>query len=54
MLAREESLHDHEDRHAITFTSRIGLLYEDAKELEEKALERQRPRVDDRRPEGMS
>lgn len=41
-LAQEESASDHEDRHAIALTVRLGLLYEDSCELEEKALERRR------------
>lgn len=41
-LAQQESLNDHEDRHAMALTVRLGLLHEDSCELEEKALERRK------------
>lgn len=41
-LAQQESSSDYEDRHAIAFTVRLGLLYEDSTDLEEKALERRK------------
>lgn len=41
-LAQQESVADHEDRNAIAFTVRLGLLFEDSVELEERALERRK------------
>lgn len=38
-LAQEESHADHLDRHMVAFLVRLGLLHEDAVELEESALE---------------
>lgn len=39
-LAQQESTRDHEDRQVVAFLVRIGLLHEDAIDLEERALER--------------
>jgi hypothetical protein len=39
-LSKQESTADPDDRQTIAMTVRLGLLYEDAIELEEKALER--------------
>src|SRR3954454_13553892 len=41
-LAQEEAHADHEDRYTIALLMRLGLLLEDAIELEEKALERRK------------
>lgn len=50
-LAQQESTSDYEDRHAMALTARLGLLYEDSCELEEKALERRREYDRDRSTE---
>jgi hypothetical protein len=39
-LSQQEATADSDDRQTIALTVRLGLLYEDAIELEEKALER--------------
>jgi Arc/MetJ-type ribon-helix-helix transcriptional regulator len=47
-LAQEESYADHEDRNVIALTVRLGVLHEDALELEEKALARRQTHDRDR------
>jgi hypothetical protein len=47
-LAQEEAHGDHEDRNVIALTVRLGLIHEDAVELEEKALERRQASDRDR------
>lgn len=50
-LAQEESAADGEDWHANALTVRLGLLYDDSCELEEKALERHKAHTRDRSSE---
>lgn len=47
-LAQQESIRDHEDRQVVAFLVRLGLLYEDSVDLEERALTRPKPHDRDR------
>lgn len=50
-LAQQESLNDQEDRYVTALAVRLGLLYEDSCELEEKALELRKAYYRDRSSE---